>query len=198
MIIKPLTSLRFFFAFFVFLSHLSFLENSKFYSLIYNQVFKEGFLGVSFFFILSGFVLSLNYNTITKSYIRKFYLYRLARIYPVYLLTLLLSIFIVKGSVYKFIIQIFSIQSFFPNQEIYFSYNAPSWSISDEFFFYLLFPFIISFFRKISFTLKTIVTIILCVTVISITTYTPIEKQHYYIYIFPLMRIVDFIIGIYL
>lgn len=198
MIIKPLTSLRFFFAFFVLLSHLSFLENSKSYSLVYNYIFKEGFLGVSFFFILSGFVLSLNYAKITKADIKKFYLYRLARIYPVYLLTLLLSVFIVQGSLYKFIIQIFGIQSFFPNQEIYFSYNAPSWSISDEFFFYLLFPLVISLFRKINFTSKTIITTLLCISVVIITNYIPTEKQHYYIYISPITRFVDFVIGIYL
>ena len=60
--IKPLTSLRFFFALFVFLSHLYFLKASEFYIDIFENFFSEGFLGVSFFFILSGFILAYNYE----------------------------------------------------------------------------------------------------------------------------------------
>ena len=34
-------------------------------------------------------------------------------------------------------------QSFTPRTDVYFSFNAPSWSLSDEAFFYLLFPFLV-------------------------------------------------------
>lgn len=60
--IKPLTSLRFFFALCVFVSHLSFLKGSEYYANIFETIFDEGFLGVSFFFILSGFILAYNYE----------------------------------------------------------------------------------------------------------------------------------------
>ena len=78
--IKPLTSLRFFFAFFVFLSHISFIKSDAAYIDIFDNVFDEGFLGVSFFFILSGFILAYNYNDkilerkVSKS---KFYIARI-------------------------------------------------------------------------------------------------------------------------
>ena len=57
--IKPLTSLRFFFAFMVFVSHIGFVNiESPLYHWLKRNVFSEGLLGVSFFFILSGFVIS--------------------------------------------------------------------------------------------------------------------------------------------
>ena len=56
--------------------------------------FKEGFVGVSFFFVLSGFIIAYNYQeklltkTTTK---RTFWVARIARIYPLHLLTLLIA-----------------------------------------------------------------------------------------------------------
>lgn len=61
--LNSLTSLRFFFALAVFLSHLTFVQTDlKWYNWLKNKVFFEGYVGVGFFFILSGFVLALNYQ----------------------------------------------------------------------------------------------------------------------------------------
>src|SRR4051812_12601392 len=94
--IKPLTSLRFIFALMVFACHLPYnkIENTVFVSL-YNQFFYEGYLGVSFFFILSGFILALNYKgpiIENKLNYSDFYIGRFARIYPLHFLTLLITI----------------------------------------------------------------------------------------------------------
>ena len=100
--IKPLTSLRFFFALMVFLSHIGFLYGIDKQSQVDLDffakefiAFKEGYLGVSFFFILSGFILTYNYSekfknkAITyKDYMRA----RFFRIVPLHWLTLLISI----------------------------------------------------------------------------------------------------------
>ena len=152
--IKPLTSLRFFFALFVFLSHLYFLKASEFYIDIFENFFSEGFLGVSFFFILSGFILAYNYEDkilekrITK---KEFYISRIARIYPMHFVTMLAALIISSliGGSGKYIAQnILLVQSFFPNEKIFFSLNAPSWSISNEMFFYLIFPFFLFLSEK--------------------------------------------------
>ena len=93
--IKPLTSLRFFFAFCVFLCHLYFLRESKFFHSIFTNVLSEGFLGVGFFFILSGFILALNYKDKFRKKtisLKKFYISRFARIYPMHFITLLAAI----------------------------------------------------------------------------------------------------------
>jgi peptidoglycan/LPS O-acetylase OafA/YrhL len=62
--------------------------------MVHESILKEGYIGVSFFFILSGFILAYNYrdsmlNQISNS---NFYIARIARIYPLHLLTLLIAV----------------------------------------------------------------------------------------------------------
>ena len=155
--LPALTSLRFFFAMAVFCSHLGFLKDSKFEIVrnLYSAVFAEGFIGVSFFFILSGFILTYNYADqfrmqLNRMNWRAFIIARIARIYPLHIITLLISIpllWIQEGGkgiqmIGIFVLQICLSQSLIPIQKVYFSFNAPSWSISDEFIFYLLLPII--------------------------------------------------------
>ncbi len=197
--IKPLTSLRFFFAFFVFLSHLSFVktENSLF-NWLQRNIFFEGYLGVSFFFILSGFVLAYSYrekfsqNTITK---KSFYLARFARIYPLHFLTLILAVPIIyfhnsSGIIRSFLANLFLIQSF-----IFFSFNAPAWSISDEMFFYLIFPFIIILLGKVK-ILKILFYFLVPVILITGIILIPEHDQKAFFYVNPIVRSFDFILGI--
>ena len=55
--INTLTSLRFIFAIMVFGAHCYVIDN------VFNtHFFKEGFVGVSFFFVLSGFIIAYNYH----------------------------------------------------------------------------------------------------------------------------------------
>ena len=59
-----------------------------------THFFKEGFVGVSFFFILSGFIIAYNYEEKLLEKIttkRTFWVARIARIYPLHLLTLLIA-----------------------------------------------------------------------------------------------------------
>ena len=88
--INTLTSLRFIFALMVFGAHCYTID--KFFD---THFFKEGFVGVSFFFVLSGFIIAYNYqkkfseNKITK---RAFWVARIARIYPLHWLTLFIAV----------------------------------------------------------------------------------------------------------
>ena len=56
-VINTLTSLRILFALMVFGAHCYVLDPS-----FDTHFFKEGFVGVSFFFILSGFIIAYNYE----------------------------------------------------------------------------------------------------------------------------------------
>ena len=198
--IKPLTSLRFFFAFFVFLSHMSYLKEDKLYKDTFEVILSEGFLGVSFFFILSGFILALNYRdkfihkTVT---LKKFYIARFARIYPLHFVMMLVSIPIFYSGLKNLLYNILLIQSYVPNETIYFSYNSPSWSISDEVFFYLLFPFLIVIISKLGNVLKLIIPIVF-ISIILLLNIVLIEasKAHYWLYISPFVRVFEFILGI--
>lgn len=196
--IKPLTSLRFFFALCVFVSHLSFLKGSEYYANIFETIFDEGFLGVSFFFILSGFILAYNYEDkilekkITK---KEFYISRIARIYPMHFVTMLAALIISSliGGSGKYVAQnILLVQSFFPNEKIFFSLNAPSWSISNEMFFYLIFPFVLFLSEKT----KIFFAVLFVVLITLMNVFLEDSQKHYWLYISPLIRFADFLLGI--
>lgn len=208
--IKPLTSLRFFFAFMIFAHHLTFLSESDsvFLRWLHENVLKEGYIGVSFFFILSGFILAYNYRdsflnrTITKS---DFYIARIARIYPVHLLCLLIAVpMTLQNASVGFSVWItqlfFNItltQSFIPIKYIYFSFNTPSWSISTELFFYLLFPILIWCIDKLKnhkYKKGFLIVYALIIPLLMLI----IPKNYYkaLFYINPFLRIFDFFIGI--
>jgi len=201
--IKPLTSLRFFFAFFVFLSHLSFAKtDNSLLNWLQRNIFFEGYLGVSFFFILSGFVLAYSYREkfLQKAITRKsFYLARFARIYPLHFLTLILAIPIIyfhnSLGISSFLINLFLLQSFIPKEDLFFSFNAPAWSISDEMFFYLIFPFIIILFEKAK-VLKTAFYILAPIILIAGIILIPEHDQKAFFYVNPVIRSFDFILGI--
>jgi peptidoglycan/LPS O-acetylase OafA/YrhL len=196
--IKSLTSLRLFFALAVFFSHLAFLKDDLKYSDIYDAIFSEGFLGVSFFFILSGFILALNYEAkfVERRVTYKEYIWgRIARIYPMQLLTMLFALPLAYQVFYKYILfHITLTQSFIPEKDIYFSLNSPSWSISDEMFFYCLLPFLIFLFKN-----KQLVYVVIAVGIVlilSLNLWLPSSSKHYWLYVSPLIRLVDFFIGI--
>lgn len=204
--IKPLTSLRFFFAFMIFLFHSNFfVPEGTFFMGIQKSVFTEGYIGVSFFFILSGFILTLNYKAgLTENRIsfREFWVARMARIFPLHLFTLLLILPRSLAGLFtdtalwfaQFLTNIFLLQSFVPLGSFIFSFNGSSWSISDELFFYLLFPTIIlACFKRPKTKYLSLVLLLLIPVGIFLC---PQKLQHSLFYINPLSRIADFIIGI--
>lgn len=109
-------------------------------------------LFVDMFFILSGFVIAYSYpstSTDAGSYFR-FIVRRIARIYPLHLLTLLvfglLFLMGIKGATPQsngadFIYNLFLVQAWGVTDHL--SFNSPAWSISAELFCYLVFPILI-------------------------------------------------------
>jgi len=113
-------------------------------------------MGVDLFFILSGFILSHNYlrqfERVSLRDYRRFLEARLARVYPVHLATLLfltvVAVFAahadkpLNGSHYNlsnWIANVTLIQTW-PGFSNSLSWNYPAWSVSAEWFAYLLFP----------------------------------------------------------
>jgi peptidoglycan/LPS O-acetylase OafA/YrhL len=97
------------------------------------------------------------------------------------------------GNLLNLLPNISLVQSFFPIKDVFFSANAPSWSLSNEMFFYLLFPFLI--LRGSVFLLFISALIVSLQVYISFTALSQ-EQQHYWIYIFPVSRLLDFVFGI--
>jgi peptidoglycan/LPS O-acetylase OafA/YrhL len=107
----------------------------------------DGWLGVSFFFILSGFILTHVYSHAPISAL-DFYRKRFARIYPLHAVTFVLwALIFFRGwgnslpdKLNSGIANILLLQAFFSGSVFNLGYNAVSWTISVEAFFYLLFP----------------------------------------------------------
>lgn len=125
--ISTLQSLRFVFAIMIFLHH---------YSVNGCGLFDAGgTAGVSFFIILSGFVMSVGYcGKILKPEFsgKEFFFKRLIRLYPLHLLCLLgfVSLHIMHldaVGILKLVPNALLIQSYIPIKGIYFSGNAVSW-----------------------------------------------------------------------
>ena len=142
--IPVLTTLRFPAAFAIVLFH--FLSYTPCPSWVW-----EGFgAGVSFFYVLSGFILYYNYADLPDR--RFFWIARFARIWPVHLFCLALAL-----GVLPFVsldghaswpvtlpANIFLLHAWLPFQGSTLSYNGVSWSLSVEAFFYLCFPWLLA------------------------------------------------------
>ena len=110
---------------------------------------------VSFFFVLSGFVLAYSYKSLDNSKaIKSFLISRIARVWPLHIVSLILLIILLpcdlwvhyggKGfSIWPLLSQIFMVQAWIPTPDYYFSYNAVSWAVSALFGCYLFFPLLI-------------------------------------------------------
>lgn len=138
--INTLTSLRFIAVMLIVVHH---LRQEFIPSLLRNENF--GILGVTFFLILSGFVINLSYGRMTRTKECLFFLWnRVVRIYPLHILTLItcVLIFLLSGAPVHLstaLINGILLQAFFPYKSIYFSFNSLSWILSTLLFFYLMF-----------------------------------------------------------
>ena len=159
--LPALTSLRFFAALHVVFFHfLAFKIVSSEGWL--GQISSIGYVGVSFFFVLSGFILVYTYAG-RDTPARDFWRARFARIYPAFAFSLLLTgpffffatlmlnvpFFAWFSTHLKVVVLLvpFLLQAWVPLAAL--AWNSVAWSLSDEAFFYLLFPFLKKRFLKI-------------------------------------------------
>jgi peptidoglycan/LPS O-acetylase OafA/YrhL len=202
----PLTSLRFIAALAVFGSHLPLVRGTDqpFLNWLGKYVLLEGYWGVAFFFILSGFILTIAYQNRleSKKDICTFWIARLARIYPLHLLTLVLAAFTINTA--PFGIATFSnlllLQSFIPSSVYYFAYNAPSWSLSNEAFFYLLFPLLLPISRRLRLHIlgSWLIALWLLSGITALLLSPSYTWQHWVSYILPTTRLIEFGAGIFI
>lgn len=155
-----LTSLRFFAATNVVVFHFFFPAPTDFL----RTLFSSGLQSVTFFFVLSGFILAYVYSGDTAASespksARAFLAARAGRILPAYALGLVLGFpLLAYGALISKITPIgifipsvaltpLLLQSFYP--AVANVWNPPAWSLSVEMVFYLLFPLILHSTRRI-------------------------------------------------
>ncbi|MFE1832253.1 acyltransferase family protein [Streptomyces yangpuensis] len=112
---------------------------------------KAGYLGVSFFFVLSGFVLA--WAAKPGERVTAFLRRRLLKIYPNHIVVFAAAMFLFAGSavtgVADWLPNLFLIHTWWPQPTVNLSVNPPSWSLGSELLFYMLFPALIVPIRKL-------------------------------------------------
>jgi peptidoglycan/LPS O-acetylase OafA/YrhL len=142
--IDPLTSTRFIAASFFLLYHIRAMEIPFIKPLTDLAPYM-----ISFFFVLSGFVMTLVYYKPGKRFnYRDFWVARVSRIYPIHLLSLALACVhyadaLSKINPLEYFSAVFLFQAWIPQYAL--TFNFPAWTLAVEMFFYLLFPFLVHF-----------------------------------------------------
>ncbi|RAX03063.1 MULTISPECIES: acyltransferase family protein [unclassified Photorhabdus] len=217
--LPSLTGLRFFAAILVFLYHSSaeHIFSNRQVSENFLWLFSNaGFVGVSFFFCLSGFV--LGWSSKPRDSLINFWIRRVMKIYPNHLVTLLLALLLIMWSgpllpggetTSGLIPNILLVHTWFPDPYVFISLNGVSWSLSCEMLFYLTFPFWYKLIKKLQnnnlwwvaiFVILLIMAIPLIANLLPKTQLLPWRNapiySYWFTYLFPLTRMLEFILGI--
>ncbi|MEY2468320.1 MAG: hypothetical protein QOF21_1018 [Actinomycetota bacterium] len=199
--LDALTSLRFVAAFVVFMHHAGpFLPDDPL-----HRVTAQGATGVSFFFVLSGFVLTWSRRSTDTPV--AFFRRRFARIWPAHVVALAVLILLPYGPMYNefrggaagTIACVLLVQAWSPSETIYFAGNAPTWSLSCEVFFYALFPAMVHRIAALSHRRQTQLAVGLFAVPLVIATVSASSKEPFWAwlrYISPPVRLTEFGLGI--
>lgn len=143
----------------------------------HSNLLNRMYLMVDFFFVLSGFIMCHVYGKlfstgISAAAFKKFAIARFARVYPLHFITLLYTIVLffiaaklgmpkepvieIENSWFSIITNLLLLHSM--NFHNWFSWVHASWSISTEWWAYMIFPFLVQPFSKLTTYGKTAIT----------------------------------------
>ncbi len=169
--LPALTGVRFFAAMAVLLFHYGagFSERIHAPSPV-RHLLHNGFLGVSLFFVLSGFIITYSHfsASMTPGVVGRFYWARIARIYPLYMLALLLALPVLTAPLASLdALSVLTMTQAWtgPASGHGYAWVMQAWTLSIEAVFYLLFPFYWPWVRRLSQT-WTIVLALTCAALI--------------------------------
>jgi peptidoglycan/LPS O-acetylase OafA/YrhL len=202
--LPSLTGMRFLAAFAVFGFH---VDSQKIFerggsSKFVDAIFGQGAVGVSFFFILSGFVLTWSARPGVSA--AQIWRRRAARIVPshiaAFLLALLGLIFLSVHDIepWTVVLNLLLLQAWIPNEKVYFSLNVPSWSLSCETFFYAMFPILLRLINRLNERRLWLTASLLMIAIIAMPVvefFTSPSISYWLVYIFPVTRAFEFALG---
>ncbi len=202
-IIAPLTGIKFILCSLVILSNMMLYGDvGPAFAQYLNELRFAPFVTVTFrvdiFFMITGFLLMHLYadrfaDGITLKKVKDFLVVRLARIYPLYAMVLVLILCLYglgiwqyvdiqqgfEGSSYRVIqpwawLSNFTLTTSWGFAETKTAWNGPAWSISAEFFNYLMFPFYLFFITRLKSTFMQLISIVIVCTFYGLV-------QHFYV-----------------
>ncbi|MFJ1751246.1 acyltransferase family protein [Streptomyces sp. NPDC088116] len=218
--LPALGGMRFVAAILVFTSHIAsqpFFRNTDINSTLQMPMDRLGPLAVTFFFMLSGFVLT--WAGIPDKSRTTFWRRRAVRVYslhlPVFLLALVLVVWLQEPTMGRSVwdgalSNLFLVQSWIPDYHEYGSINPVAWSLSCEMLFYATFPFLFAFFSRVREDLLWRWVIGVSVAAMAIPSiglllpaHSPLpwdpempELRYWFISMFPPVRLLEFVLGI--
>jgi peptidoglycan/LPS O-acetylase OafA/YrhL len=179
---------------------------------VYDGVSQAGGLGVGFFFVLSGFILtwSARPGDTAKSFWRR----RFVKIYPNYAVAWTLAMVAFAAAytpTWRAVTNLFMLQVWIPDFDTNFSVDPPGWSLGAEAVFYLCFPLLLAFATRIRperlkywiggvaalVVLKPLVAYLLFPDTPAVPGESTVSvSQYWFGYILPPVRVLDFLLGI--
>lgn len=202
--LPSLTGLRFVAAFLVFCVHVSIsgLLAPSHAQHAFGRAVGAGAVGVSFFFILSGFVLT--WSARPGDTAARFWRRRGVKIYPNYVIALavaLVGLAVTSRAAGLSVVvpNLLLVQSWWPDPDVHFGANSVSWSLACEAFFYLLFPWLLPLLARIRpgrlwAAAAVCSAAVFCVPVVA--TLLPAGRHYWFVYVFPPVRLLEFVLGI--
>ncbi|KOV57736.1 acyltransferase family protein [Streptomyces sp. MMG1121] len=159
--LPSLTGLRWVAAMLVFFSHASLLSGPNRPDAPLNlfanhriakglsDVFGPGYVAVSFFFVLSGFVLA--WSTKPGERATAFWRRRALKIYPNHIVVFVIAMWLFASStpMHAWLPNLFLVHTWSNQPEVISSVNLPAWSLCVEVFAYALFPLLLMLLRRI-------------------------------------------------
>lgn len=214
--LPSLTGMRFIAAAMVFVFHGSLERLFRDAGIQENYAFAAataGSVGVSFFFVLSGFVLT--WSARTTDTVPRFWRRRFFKIFPNHLVTYVVALLLIawagqRSGVTAQVANLFLLQSWVPDFQFFNSVNGVSWSLSVEVLFYLSFPLLFLVVRKIPEARLWLAAAVVAAAVLlmpaAAQTFLPDKpammpwgpaslEQIWFVYIFPPVRALEFALG---
>ncbi|MFI6422867.1 acyltransferase family protein [Streptomyces sp. NPDC050842] len=217
--LRSLEGLRALAVVFVFASHALVLGafTSGDAAAVFNTATGEGrigFLAVSFFFVLSGFVLTWSAKPSQSA--TGFWRRRLMRIGPCHLLigAIALTQFAAAGETIRWgpaLANVFLVQNWWPSQDlIMYQFNGATWTLAVEMLCYAMFPLLIRWVRRLStrtlwYWIVGLGVVAVLIPLISYPLLSGFPPSKFYplgswpqlwaLYFFPPVRAIDFVIG---
>ncbi len=195
--IRTLQSARFIFVLLIYLSHCALVEGGTAFD-------YGGEAGVAFFFVLSGFVLSLGYGEKIDNGsfgTCRFMAKRLAKLYPLHILLLVVAVVFdarlgLRYSVWQILSGIFLVQTWTMSDDYIYVANGVAWFLCDMMFMYIIFKLLYKFVAHASVRTLCAVGVAVLAAYVLFALQVPDDGLNSKLYTNPLLRSIDFALGI--
>lgn len=177
----------------------------------YTQSYELQVMGdfrMSFFFVVSGFLLAQRYafDALSWKEYKAFMRRRVLRIFPLHWLVLGLFVLMLgvqylltresDFSVSNFMLQALLLQSWSPSPEVNHALNTVTWFLSSMMFCYLCYPFVKHFFGRMKIVTQLLIVLVALAVFMTVQWHLDGETRKWFVFMFPPMRLVDFSLGV--